>query len=186
MRKIVVFVAALAIAGFAQAQTKKELAAKVLQLQQPGIENVGRGIAAQTAQQVVALTAQALARVPADKRDAVANDARAEVKKFYDEIEPLLREQALKLAPSTVGVTLEERFSEDELKQLIAWLESPVSKKYEQLARESSAALQQKLIAETRPTIEPKLKALEQTLGKRMGFQPRPAASAPASTPAKK
>ena len=40
-------------AGNAQAQTKKELIAKLLQLQQPGVENIGRAIAGQTSQQML-------------------------------------------------------------------------------------------------------------------------------------
>jgi hypothetical protein len=38
-----------------------------------------------------------------------------------------VRERALALAPGTIGVLLTERFSEDELKQIVASLESPAS-----------------------------------------------------------
>jgi hypothetical protein len=166
-------------AGAAQAQTKKELAAKLLQLQQTGIENVGRTLAAQVSQRALQASAQAMPRVPADKREAVAKDVQADIKKFHDEIEPLLRERAVKLS-ATLQPTIEERFNEDELKQVIAWLESPVSKKFAQLDRELGNTLAEKVVADTRPTVEPKLKTLEASLAKKLGV-PVAAASAPAT-----
>ena len=175
--------AVLLAAGAAQAQTKKELAAKLLQLQQPGIENVGRALAGQVSQRALQAAGQAMPRVPADKREAVGKDVQAEVKKFHDEIEPLLRERAIKLSAS-LAPTIEERFNEDELKQVIAWLESPVSKKFAQVDRELGNSLAEKVVADTRGTIEPKLKTLEATLAKRLGLPV--AASAPASGAAPK
>jgi hypothetical protein len=179
MKALGVIVVALAVTLSAQAQTKKELAAKVVQLQQQGIENVGRAIAGRTSQQMLQLAGQALQRVPADKREAVGRDVQADVKKFYDEVEPLLRKRAIELASGSIAVAYEERFSEDELKQVIAWLESPTSRKYAQFDAEQGNALAEKVMADTRPTIEPKLKALEATLGKRLGLPQAPAASAP-------
>lgn len=175
--------ALLLAAGGAQAQTKKELAAKLLQLQQPGIENVGRALAGQVSQRALQAAAQAMPRVPADKREAVGKDVQAEVKKFHDEVEPLLRERALKLS-ATLAPTIEERFTEDELKQVIAWLESPVSKKFGQLDRELGNSLAEKVVADTRAAVDPKLKALEATLAKRLGLPV--AASTPASGAAPK
>ena len=148
--------------------------------------SIGTSLANQTANQVLQVAGQALARVPEDKRQAVAGDMQAEVKKFFDDTAPLLRAAAVKNAPSTVGAALEEKFSEDELKTLIAWLDSPVSRKFQQLSGEMQQSLGQKLIAETRPQIEPKLKALEQVLGAKLRAAtgedaPAPAAAKPAT-----
>jgi hypothetical protein len=166
-------------AGGAQAQTKKELAAKVLAAQQAGVENIGRTIAGQTAQRILQAVGPGLQRLPADKREAAAKDAQAEVKKFYDDIEPVLRKRAIELAPATVGAAYEERFSEDELKQILAWLESPVSKKFGQIERELATSLAEKVVADTRGTVEPKLKTLEATLSKRLAAPAAGAASGP-------
>jgi uncharacterized protein len=172
---------ALALATDAtQAQSKKELVAKVVQLHQAGIENIGRVIAGQTSQQMLHAAGQALPRVPADKREAVGKEVQGEIKQFYDEVEPLLKKRAVELAPASVGAAYEEKFSEDELKVIIAWLESPVSSKYAQIDREQGNALAEKVVADTRPTIEPKIKALEASLSKRLGVAPATAASAPA------
>lgn len=180
------------IAGscLAQAQTaaspaKKELVQRALKLQQPAFENVGNALAGQTANQVLQLIGQAITRLPADKREALAPELQAEVKKFYDEISPTLRDRAVALAPSTVGLNIEEKFSEEELKVLVAWLESPVYHKFQAAAGDMLQSLGQKLVADTRPVIEPKLKALEVTMQAKLvaaGVAKVPAA---ASAPAK-
>ena len=158
---------------------KKELVRKALQLQQAGIEGVGVGMASQAAGQLMQIAGPSIARLPEDKRRAVVNDLQAELRKFQAEVTPILSASAVKWAPLTLGAALEEKFTEDELKVLIAWLESPVSRKYQQVAPEAQQALTQKIVTETRSQIEPKLKALEQAMMGRLK-----AASAPASSPA--
>jgi hypothetical protein len=153
-----------ATAGTAAAESKKELVAKVLQLQQPGIEGLGNTVAGNTANQVLQAAGRALVNVPADKREAVAKELQAEVKKFYDDVSPQLRVAAVKLAPTALGTTYDEKFNEEELKTLIAWLESPVNKKFQQIAGEMQQTLGQKLVDETKSQVEPRLKALEQAL----------------------
>lgn len=189
MLKLVLIAAALAAAlttapvVLAQASgtssaAKKELVQKALQLQSGGIESIGTQLAGQTAQQVLGAVGQALGRVPADKRELLATEIQADVKKFFEDIAPTLRTNALKLGPSTFGAAMEDKLNEDELKTLVTWLESPVSRKYQQLTIEVQQGLAQKLVADSRPAIDPKLKALEQTISRRLG----PAAgAAPAS-----
>ena len=160
--------AAVAMAQGAALPAKKELVQKVLTLQQPGIEGIGNALAHQTATQVLQVAGQAMARVAPEKRQALGAELQAEVRKFYDDIAPVLRASAVKNAPETIGTALEEKFSEDELKVLIAWLESPVSKKYQQVSAELQQALGQKLVTETRPQVEPKLKALEGVMGSKL------------------
>jgi hypothetical protein len=167
-------------AGGAAAQTKKELVQKVIALQMPQVEQLGRVVAAQTSGQVLQAVGQGIQRMPADKREAAATFAREEVQKFYNEIEPVLRQQAVKLAPSALGPRLEEKLTEEDLKQVIVWLESPAAKKFQELGPDAQKALGEMLVADTRPVVEPKLKALEQTLVKQFGG----AASAPAQRPA--
>jgi uncharacterized protein len=161
-------VAAAAMAQGAASPAKKDLVQKVLTLQQPGIEGIGNALANQTATQVLQVAGQAMARVPPEKREALGAELQAEVRKFFEDIAPVLRASAVKNAPGTIGTALEEKFSEDELKVLIGWLESPVSKKYQQVSAELQQALGQKLVTETRPQVEPKLKALEGVLGNKL------------------
>jgi len=171
----------LVVASSVQAQTtaKKELVAKVLLLQQPAIEQAAQALAERPALQMLQQAGMALqSQLPADKREAVAKEIQAEAKKYADEAVPLVRERAVKLAPSTVGALLEEKFNEDELKQLIAIIESPVNRKFLQLGGEMQNALIDKLVAETQAVVEPKVRALEQAIGKRL------AQAAPAAAPA--
>ena len=165
---------------------KKELVKKALQLQQAGIESVGAGMANQAAGQVMQLAGPGIARAPEEKRRALVTDLQAEVRKFQGEISPILRASATKWAPSTLGTTLEEKFSEDELKVLIAWLESPVSRKYQEVTPEAQQALTQKIVTETRAQVEPKLKALEQAMIAKINAATTPPASTSPAQPAKK
>ncbi len=179
-----IVVAVLAGATLAHAQTppaKKELVAKVLQLQQPGIEAMSRQIAQGPVLQMMQEARRLLqTQVPADKREAIAKSIEADAQKFTEEATTVVRDQAVKLAPSTVGSILEEKFSEDELKTLITWLESPVNRKYQQLGPEMQNGLVQKLMAETGPMLDTKLLALRERTRVALGLPPPDAASRPA------
>lgn len=170
----------LCAAQGASSPAKKELVQKILQQQKTAFENLGATMAGQLSNQVMQASGQAIARAPADKREALANDARAEVKKFFDEASPVMREQAVRVAPGIVGAALEEKYTEEELKTLLAWLESPVSRKFQLTAQEMQQSVSLKVLNDTKPVVEPKLKALEQSLNKKFtdaGAIPRPAAS---------
>ena len=173
---------AVSVSVFAQAASapsspaKKELVAKVLKLQQQAIEGVAQALVAEPTQLLLQDAGMALqSRVPAEKREEVAKAIQGDAKKFAEEVMPLIRDRAVGLGPTTIGPLLEERFTEDELKQLAGWLESPVVRRYQQLAPEMQKALTEKLVADTRATIEPKLQALRQSISDRLG------ATAPAS-----
>ncbi len=175
-------VVVLAASGVAQAQTavnsaaKSELVSKILQLQRTAIEGIATVLAQQPAQQMMQGASVALqSRVPPEKREVVAKEIQADLKKYVEEVVPLLRERAVKMAPTTIGTLLEEKFTEDELRQLIAIMESPVNKKFSQMNGELQKSLGEKLVADTRSVVEPKLKALDATIGKRLGMTPPPA-----------
>ena len=186
MLKAIALAVALASAAQAHAETKKELVQKLLVLQQPGIEAAGKQLAEQPAAALMQRAGIAMqAGLPADKREAVARDIQSDVKKYADEAVPLLRKRAVELAPGTLGPLYEQHFNDDELKQLVTFLESPVYRKYQQLGGEMQRSLGEKLVADTRPTVEPRLRALEQQITQRLqAAQHGPAASAPGPAPA--
>lgn len=186
MKTIIVAVLLLASgAAFAESTAaKKELVSKVLLLQQPAIELVARAMAEQPAQILMQRAGPILQqRIPPDKRQAVAQDIQGDVKKYVDETVPLVRERAVALAPSTIGVLLDERFTEEELTQLIAIIESPVNRKFQQLGVEMQKSLGAKLVAETKGVIEQKLRVLDKSVAGRLGIQA--AAKAPAGAASK-
>ena len=180
LKKPLLILTLLAACCAAQAQStpaKKELVGRILKVQQPSIEGVARRLAEEPALRMLAMAEQALPRVAADKQEAVAKDIEADAKKYVDETVPLVRDRAMKLAPTTVGALLEEKFSEDELKQIVAFLESPAVLKFQQLAPEMQKTLTDKLVADMRPTVEPKIKALDQSIAKRLGVPPATSSS---------
>jgi uncharacterized protein len=187
MHKKLLFTSALLLAAVAaQAQTppaapsspaKKELVARILKLQQPGIEVMARNLVEQPAVELMGNAANALpARVPKEKQEAVAKEIQADARKYVDEAAPIVRDRAIKLAPGTIGAILEEKFNEDELKQIVAIIESPVYGKYQSLGDDMQRALIEKVIADTRTIIEPKVRTLEQTVAKRLGVTSTPGA----------
>lgn len=107
-------------------------------------------------------------RVAVDKQAAALKDINEDVKKFLEENIPVVQKSSEKFIPTTVVPLLAERFSEDELRQIIAMLESPVKKKYEALLPEIEKSLGQKVASDVGPTIDPKLTDLKQRIGLRL------------------
>ena len=150
---------------------KKALVARILKVQQAGIESMSRSMAEGPAIALMDRAGPALTeRVAADKREAVGKEIQSDVKKYLDEAVPLVTSRAVKLAPSTVGALLEERFTEEELKQITAFLESPAVNKFQQLSGEMQKVLLEKVVADTKGVVEPKVMALEQSVSKRLGI----------------
>ena len=189
-----VLAAALAVPGVASAQAattstttttatatagKKELVAKLMQLQQPGIEAMARGMAEQPARQLMQQAGQALQSLPAERREAVARDIEADLRKYADEAAPIVSARAVRLAPLTIGPMMEERLSEDELRQVIGVLESAAWRKFQGMSGDMQKVLSDRLVAETKADIEPKVKAMQASVAKRLGITPAPASPAP-------
>jgi uncharacterized protein len=179
MRSLILLAALLA--PLAQAQTaasapasapasaaKKALVARILKLQQPGVENLARQLAAQPAVELMQRAQMALQRLPAEQREQLARDIQGDVRKYADEATPLVRDRALELAPATIGSLLEDRFSDAELKQIAAMLESPAVRKFQGLLGDMQRSLGERLVAETRASVDPKLRALEQSVRGRL------------------
>ena len=192
LKKTVITLSFLLAAVAVQAQpspAKKELVARILKMQQPGIEAMARSLVEQPVTTLLGSAVKVLpTRVPKDKQDAVAKEIQGDVQKYLDEAVPVVQTRAVKLAPSTIGALLEEKFTEDELKQIVSIIESPVYTKFQQMGDDMQNVLVEKLVADTRATIDPKVRNLEQTMAKRLGA---PSASSnapakPASKPAAK
>ena len=162
---------------------KKEVAQKILALQQGEIEQVARSIVERPAAQMMQEAGLAMQRqVPPEKREAMGKAIEAEVKKYVDEAYPLVRERAIRLAPSTIGAALEERFSEDELKQLLGWMESPINKKFQQMASARNAFVQ-KVLSESIAAVDPKVGALDARIRVILGVPPAASQAQAASGP---
>ena len=179
--------AAQAAASAPASAAKKELVQKLLTLQQSSYEGLARTL---TEQPVSLMGQQAGAilqsRVAPEKREALAKEIQAEFQKYGSEVGPMVRDRTLKAAPGTIGPILEEKLTEEELKQTIAALESPGFKKFMQLGGEMQRTLGQKMVAELQPSIDPKLKALEQAVTQKLNAAAAGGASAPKAATAPK
>jgi hypothetical protein len=163
---------------------KKALIDKIVHLQQQALaDNLSASIVQAPLPQLMQAGRNALQGVPAEKREATAKAMDAELKKFVEENVSYVKDKTFKAVPATASALLDERFNEDELKQIIAWAESPVSQKFGLASVELQKAVAQKVVAEAGPTLDGRLKTLQATLAKQLGL-PAPSASAPAPKPA--
>ena len=171
---------------------KKALVQRILALQQSEVEAFARGVVERPAAQMMRVAGLAIQQQgPPEKREATGRAIEAEVKKYVDESYPIVRERALKIAPSTIGAVLEAKMSEDELRTLLAWLDSPTNKKYQQVALDVRNTFAQKLLAEMPALLDPKLAALDGRIRVILGVPPAngappPAPPSPAARPASK
>ncbi|WP_127804793.1 hypothetical protein [Hydrogenophaga sp. NH-16] len=169
-------------AAAAPSPAKKELIQRVLKLQQGGIERLATAMTEEPALLLADRASEIIAaKVPKDRQETVAKEVQSELQKYLKDTVPLVRRSAQQLAPATIGAVLESKFNEDELREIVAMLESPAYGKYQQLSGEMQQSLQAKLVSDTRATVEPRVQALEKTLGERLTA----ATSAAAATPAK-
>ncbi|MCE4539334.1 DUF2059 domain-containing protein [Pelomonas sp. P7] len=190
-RKLGLALALALAAGTALADpspAKKALIDKIVALQQQGLaEGLAANIIQGPLSQLTQAGRAALQQVPADKREATAKAMDGDLKKFVEENVPYLKDKISKAVPNTASALLDERFNEDELKQILAWAESPVSQKFGLASVELQKAVAQKVMSEAGPTLDGRLKTLQANLAKQLGLQPPPAAAPKpaASTPKK-
>lgn len=155
----------LAITSLSAHADKKAVVEKILNLQQSALEEMSRNVAEQPARQLAGGARQILIQAIAeDKREATAKQVDAEIKKYLDAAVPVVRASVNKLSASVLSPIYEEKFTEDELKQLYAMLDSPVLKRYQSLSSEMTNALLEKVIADARPQVTPKLQAAESNI----------------------
>lgn len=178
--------AAAASSAPASSAAKRDLAKRWVALQQTSLDAAARSIVEAPARQLLGAADPVLrSKVPADKREAVAKQLQDEARKYADDLTPVVRKRAQELAQSQMLPAVEEKYTEDELRQIVGFYESPVFKKLQQTQPPIEQALGQKLLAGIQPTVETKAKALQATMAKILGVSPSPAgggASAPAGS----
>jgi uncharacterized protein len=157
---------------------KHELAKRWVAVQDPALENLARNVVELPARQLLAAAEPVLrGKVPADKREAVAKQLQDAARKYVDETTPAVRKRAQELGQSDLQASIEEKYTEDELRQIVAFFESATFKKMQQTQPQIDQALQRKLVSEMQPTIEGKARALQVSMTKILGVAPPPAAA---------
>jgi hypothetical protein len=150
--------AALALTSLSAHADKKEWAQKIVTMQQDAVDGMARAIVEQPARQLSMQSAQILGHaVPEAKRDATGKQIDTEIRKYVDGATPILKASATKLSKTTIGGGLEEKFTEEELKELHGMLTSSVMKKFQSAIPELSGKLQEQVMAEARTQLGPKI-----------------------------
>ncbi|MEJ7138737.1 hypothetical protein [Amphibiibacter pelophylacis] len=167
--------------ALAQSADKKALIQKLVQLQQPGIDAMSRGLVQGPASQLLDEAAGYIqTQVPPAQQQAMAKGVDDDVKKYMDDALPMVRSSATKLAPSVLGPIFEKNFTVEELQQAIQILESPVQKKLQQISPELQQALVDAVVKSTDAQIQPKIANLNTSLRKRLNIPANsPAVAAP-------
>jgi hypothetical protein len=156
--------AATTLAGHCEPDDKPKLVQRVIalwHLEDTAVVMVQRPAADAMQQARIALQG----RVSAAKQEATLRDIATDLQKYIDEATPTVRDNAVRLKTPTLAPLLTQNFSDEELRQLIALLESPVKKKFESLVPQFERAFGERLATESRAAIDPKLQTMTQNVG---------------------
>ena len=192
MKKILTAIAlsCLALATTAQAQTadpKLEWATKVVTLQQgPELERLVGQLADGATQEVLQNWGPRLqSEVPKAKLQQATDDLNTELKKYYSDVTNAINSKVSKVSADALIPAYMERFTLDELKQLVAFFESPAIKKYQVSAPELGNLFVKQLIEATQADVTNRVRQFDDAAAKIVGTAPAPKAPAAAASPDK-
>jgi hypothetical protein len=173
MSRVVFGLIAASFAAGAAAQTaqvspeKQALVQRVL-AKMP-MENIGLAMLQKPiAEALVQARAVLQGRVAPDKQEAVLKEINLEAEKVFNEEAPLVRASTRAAVDSAVAPLLAQRFTDDELKQLAAILESPVKAKFDALAPEIQKTLGQSVARANQAQVNARLTELQNKIGLRL------------------
>jgi uncharacterized protein len=175
-----------AVALAQTADPKTEWATKVVALQQgPELDRLVQQLSGGATQELIASWGPKLeASVPKAKQQKASEDLNVELKKYSEDANKLISKQVSKVSTDTLVPAYMEKFTLEELKQLVAFFESPAIKKYQSTAPELGNIFVQKLIEASRTDVMARAKQFDDAAVKIVGSAPAPAA--PGKAPAKK
>jgi len=190
MKKLMtaLLVAGCAFSATGQTQTtdpKLEWATKVVALQQADLDALVGQLVGTAAQDLVAGWAPRFdAAVPKARQAKATEEFNAELSKFATDTNKIITAKVGQANSEALVPAYMERFSLDELKQLAAFFESPVIKKYKLATPELVDVFVKKLVAGTQSDVQARAKLFDAAVVKIVGVAPAPAA--PAAKPQKK
>ena len=172
--------------------TAKALAARMVALQSgPEMERTVYQLTSGAMQPLIAKWAPKMEALPAAKQEKAREQLNAELKKVGDGTRKIIETQMTKSAGSVLEKAYLERFTEDELKAMVAMFEAPVFKKYQSLAPELGNLWVKDVVDNSREAVFAQDKAFDEAAAKIVGEAPaapkQPTAKPPAKpAPAKK
>jgi uncharacterized protein len=157
------------------ADAKRPLAARAVAAQEgPEMDRMLAQLADSATQQMIGNWDERVASLPAAKQQNAVAALDAELKKFNDDTLKLITAQAPKARSEVLVGAYAERFSQDELKQLVALLEAPVFKKYQTTAPELGNLFIKALVDGTRDQVTARSKVFDAAAAKIVGVPATP------------
>ena len=166
------FVAACAASTGANAQdAKKALATKLAQMQ---AKTDGAAMANQLTADAVQLPLSTWSQrldesVPPARQKDVRDKLDVELKKFADNTHKAIDAQVSKAAEAALVPVFMDKLSEDEMKTIIAYMESPASAKLQALGADATDAWAKRIIEATRSQVEAGAKTFESAANRIVG-----------------
>ena len=184
MKKLLTAIAlsCLALATTTQAQTadpKLEWATKAVALQQgPELERLVGQLADSATQEILQnWGAKLQSDVPPAKMEQAKEGLNNELKKYSDDVSKTINGKVSKVSTTALIPAYMERFTLDELKQLVAFFESSAIKKYQAAAPELGDIFVRQLIDETRADVTARSRQFDNAATKIVGSSPAPKVS---------
>ena len=112
--------------------------------------------------------------VPPAKIEQAKERLNIELKKYFDDVSTTINGKAGKVSANALIPAYMERFTLDELKQLVAFFESPAIKKYQSAAPELGSLFVKQLIEETRSDVIVRTRQFDDAATKIIGTAPAP------------
>lgn len=154
----IVFAAAFAVPTGANAQndSKRALAVKLAQIQiKADSAAMTEQLTASAVQPVLAGWSQRLDEsVPPAKQKEVRDKLDVELKKYADSTHKAVEAQVGKAAEAALVPIFMEKLSEEEMKTIIAYLDSPVSAKFQSLGPDAANAWAKRIVDATKTSVE--------------------------------
>lgn len=166
---VAMIAAALLAPLAAQAQdAKRALAVKLASLQ---IKNDGEALTEQLLQSAAMPIIQSWSMrldetVPPARQKDVRDKLDVELKKFVDGTRKTVDAQVSKLAEGALVPVYMEKFSEEELRTIVTYLESPVSGKFMTVAADATNAWAKKVVESTKTSVENSAKGFDSAASK--------------------
>jgi len=185
-----VFAAACALStgAIAQTDTKRALAVKLAQMQQkadgPAITEQLTNSAVQPL--LVGWSRRLDETVPPARQQDVRDKLTVELKKFADSTQKAIEAQSAKAAEAALVPVFMDKLTEDEMKTIIAYMESPVSAKFQALGVDAGNAWAQRIVDATKATVETNAKSFEAAANRIVSAVATAPAPAPSATTAPK
>ena len=179
-------IASLALSAAVNAQTadpKLEWATRAVALQQgPELERLVGQLADSATQNILQNWGPKLqSNVAPAKMEQAKEGLNAELKKYFDDVSKTINGKVGKVSSSALIPAYMERFSLDELKQVVAFFESPAIQKYQSAAPELGSLFVKQLIEETNADVMARTRQFDDAATKIVGAGP--ANKAPAAVP---